>query len=267
MNPGRAPLARLTPFVLLAVVSCHEETHPPASTAPAGAPVSGFEVVQSWPHDPEAFTQGLLYQGGKLYEGTGLNGASSVREVNLETGEVLRKRDVPRQYFGEGLALLGDKLYELTWRSHVGFVYDAATFQQLGQFTYPTEGWGLTTDGASLILSDGTSTLRFLNPSTFAVQRTVTVTDAGREIPELNELEFIRGEIYANVWRTDRIARIDPATGRVNSWIDLTGLLPNRERTGGEDVLNGIAYDAAGDRLLVTGKLWPKLFQIRVVPR
>ncbi|PTL78630.1 glutamine cyclotransferase [Vitiosangium sp. GDMCC 1.1324] len=249
--------------MLLTVLGCrNNELHTTGST-----PVSGFEVVQSWPHDPNAFTQGLLYRDGKLYEGTGLNGQSSLRQVELETGAVLRKQDLARQYFGEGLAFLGGRLYQLTWRSHVGFIYDAATFQQVGQFNFDTEGWGLTEDGTSLIMSDGTSTLRFLDPRTLAVQQTLKVTDEGREVSRLNELEYVKGEIYANVWMTDRIARIDPATGRVNGWIDLTGLLAPEDRSGNEDVLNGIAYDAAHDRLLVTGKKWPKLFQIRVVPR
>lgn len=262
MNSRCALLARLSPLLLLTVLACRNEVH-----ASGSAPVSGFEIVQSWPHDPRAFTQGLVYRDGKLYEGTGGNGQSSLREVELETGAVLRKRDLERQYFGEGIALLGGRLYQLTWRSRVGFIYDAATFQQVGRFDYSTEGWGLTTDGTSLILSDGTATLRFLDPRTFAVQRTVTVTDEGREVSQLNELEYIRGEVYANVWMTDRIARIDPATGRVKGWLDLKGLLAPEERTGREDVLNGIAYDTARDRLLVTGKHWPKVFHIRAVSR
>ena len=262
MASRRVPLARLPSLVLLALLSCRGEQHASAST-----PIAGFEVVQSLPHDPEAFTQGLLYREGRLYEGTGLNGRSSLREVELQTGQVLRKRELPSQYFGEGLALFGNRLYQLTWRSHVGFIYDAATFEPVGQFNYPTEGWGLTSDGTSLVLSDGTSTLRFLHPGSLSVQRTITVTDAGHEISHLNELEYVHGEVYANVWMTQRIVRIDPATGSVKGWIDLTGLLPGSARTGDEDVLNGIAYDAAGDRLFVTGKFWPRLFQIRVVPR
>lgn len=232
-----------------------------------GAPVAGFEIVQRWPHDPEAFTEGLLYRDGRMYESTGLNGSSDFREVDLETGQVLRSRDLDQKYFGEGLALFGGKLYQLTWRTQVGFIYDAATFQPTGQFNYTGEGWGMTDDGTSLIMSDGTSTLRFLDPATLAVQRTVKVTDEGREVTQLNELEYVKGEVYANVWRTNLLARIDPATGHVTGWIDLTGLLASNERTGDEDVLNGIAYDAATDRLWVTGKLWPKLFEIRVVPK
>lgn len=262
MNPRRATFARLSPLLLLNVLGCRSELIPPARV-----PVYGFEVVQSWPHDPQAYTQGLVYHDGKLYEGTGTYGHSSLREVELETGLVLRKHDLEQTYFGEGLELLGGKLYQLTWRTHVGFIYDAATFQQVGQFEYPTEGWGLTADGSSLIMSDGTSTLRFIDPTTFAVRRSVTVTDEGIEVSQLNELEFINGEVYANVYMRDVIARIDPATGRVTGWLDLTGLLPEADKTGDENVLNGIAYDAAHDRLLVTGKLWPKLFQIRAVPR
>jgi glutamine cyclotransferase len=247
---------------LLCLLACTPERLPSRST-----PVFGFQVLQSWPHDPHAFTQGLVYRAGTLYESTGQYGESSLREVALETGQVLRQHELAEEYFGEGLALFGGKLYQLTWRSRVGFIYGAATFQPVGQFSYTGEGWGLTEDGTSLILSDGTSTLRFLDPATFTVQRTVTVTDEGREVPRLNELEYVKGEIYANVWMKDLIARIDPATGHVTGWINLTGLLPPEERTGNEDVLNGIAYDAANDRLLVTGKRWPKLFQIRLVPR
>ncbi len=266
MMTRRACLARLLPLVLLGALACTAERPAPAP-APRGTPTFGFEVVQSWPHDPQAFTQGLVYREGKLYEGTGNYGESSLREVDLQTGGVLRRRNLAQQYFGEGVALFGGKLYQLTWRSQLGFIYDVATFDLVGQFSYTGEGWGLTDDGSSLILSDGTSTLRFLDPTTFAVRRSVKVTDAGREISRLNELEYVKGEVYANVWQTDFIARIDPATGNVTGWINLTGLLPEGERTTNTDVLNGIAYDAAQDRLLVTGKRWPKLFQIRAVPR
>ncbi len=259
----RAPLARLLPLALLGVLACSSER----GSVPRSTPTYGFEIVQSLPHDPNAFTQGLVFRNGRLYEGTGMYGESSLREVELATGAVLRRHDLAEQYFGEGIAFFGGRLYQLTWRSHVGFIYDAATFQPVGQFRYTGEGWGLTEDGTSLILSDGTSTLRFLEPTTFTVQRTVKVTDAGREVSHLNELEYVNGEIYANVWMKDLIARIDPATGNVKGWIDLTGLLGSEGRTGHEDVLNGIAYDAASGRLFVTGKRWPRLFQIRVVPR
>ncbi|WP_257459785.1 glutaminyl-peptide cyclotransferase [Archangium lipolyticum] len=254
--------ARLCFLVPLTVLACAGERLPSKH-----APTSGFEVVHSWPHDPQAFTQGLVYRDGRLYESTGIRGESDVREVELDTGRVLRAHALARQYFGEGLALLDGRLYQLTWDSRVGFIYDAATFQELGRFSYSTEGWGLTDDGTSLILSDGTSTLRFLDPATFEVRRTVKVTDGGAEVWQLNELEYVNGEVYANVWKRDVIAQIDPATGHVTGWIDLTGLLPPEDQVGREDVLNGIAYDAANDRLLVTGKRWPKLFQIRVVPR
>ncbi|HEX5748650.1 MAG TPA: glutaminyl-peptide cyclotransferase [Archangium sp.] len=268
MTSRRSSLAWLSPLVLLTALACRNERSPaPPPTPTASTPVFGFDVVQSWPHDPNAFTQGLVYRDGKLYEGTGLNGLSSLREVELETGAVLRRRELERQYFGEGIALFKGRIYQLTWRSHVGFIYDAATFQQVGRFEYPTEGWGLTDDGTSLIMSDGSSTVRFLDPATLAVQRSIRVTDNGREISQLNELEFIKGELYANVYLTNDIVRIDPATGKVTGWLNLTGLLPPQDRTGTEDVLNGIAYDAARDRLLVTGKRWPRLFHIRLVPR
>jgi len=238
-----------------------------SATRLAPAPVAGYMVVATYPHDPGAFTQGLIYRDGVLYESTGINGQSSVRQVRLETGEVIRQRDVDAAYFGEGLADWGDRLVQLTWRSHIGFVYDLASFTPVRSFTYPGEGWGLTGDGQRLILSDGTPALRFLDPTTFAEIGRVTVTDAGRPIVSLNELEMVRGELYANVWQTDRIVRIDPDSGRVLGWIDLSGLLAPADRAQPVDVLNGIAYDEAGDRLFVTGKLWPKLFQIRVVER
>jgi glutaminyl-peptide cyclotransferase len=236
--------------------------------APAGAslPTYGYSIVRSYPHDPRAFTQGLQYVDGILYEGTGQNGASSIRQVALETGEVLRKRDLPEQYFGEGITVLGAELFQLTWQSGVAFTYDAKTFAPRKMFTYPGEGWGLTTDGDSLIMSDGTDVLRFLNPKTFAERRRVRVNVDGVPLRDLNELELIKGEIFANIWQTDFVARIDPASGRVTGRIDLRGLLSPRERAG-VDVLNGIAYDARGDRLFVTGKWWPRVFEIRLVQR
>ena len=249
--------------LLIAFTGCSTPAPAPAKVTPA----FGFEVVQRWPHDPAAFTQGLVYRDGALYESTGQYGESSLRKVELETGAVVRRHELADPYFGEGLALLKGRLFQLTWRSQVGFIYDAATFQPVGQFHYSGEGWGLTEDGTSLILSDGTSTLRFLDPVSFEVRRTVKVTDDGKEVIRLNELEYVNGEVFANVWMSDRIARIDPTTGRVTGWIDLTGLLPPEERSGREDVLNGIAYDAANDRLFVTGKYWPRLFQIRLVAR
>ena len=230
------------------------------------APVDGYRVVGSHPHDPQAFTQGLLYSDGVLYESTGLNGRSTIRKVRLETGEVLQVQRLEPQYFGEGIALWSGSLVQLTWQSEIGFVYDLATFRRTRTFSYTGEGWGLTQDGRHLIMSDGSAQLRFLDPKTFREVRRLTVRDAGQPVPHLNELEYVRGEIFANVWQSDRIARIAPATGQVKGWIDLHGLLSPREAAG-VDVLNGIAYDAAGDRLFVTGKLWPRLFHIQVVPR
>jgi glutamine cyclotransferase len=225
-----------------------------------------YRIVHTYPHDPKAFTQGLVYVDGYLYESTGLNGQSSLRMDDLETGRVLQEQPVPSKYFAEGLTSWGSTLVQLTWESHLGLVYDRFSFRQLRTFSYSGEGWGLTQDGKSLILSDGTATLRFLDPTTFHEMRRVTVTDQGKPVTEINELEWVRGEIYANVWHTDRIVRIAPGTGKVVGWIDLHGLLPEAEHATSEAVLNGIAYDSAHDRLFVTGKLWPKLFEIKVVP-
>lgn len=227
-------------------------------------PTDSFEVINSWPHDPAAFTQGLIYHHGTLFESTGLYGASSLREVELETGAVLRRVAVPQQYFAEGLTIFGDRIVQLTWQSQQGFVYDLQSLGLRGGFSYSGEGWGLTHDGQLLIMSDGTHQLRFLDPATFAVVRSVGVYDDGRPLTNLNELEYIRGEVYANIWQTDRIARIDPQSGRILGWIDLSGLLPATDRSASVDVLNGIAYDEATDRLFVTGKRWPKLFEIRL---
>lgn len=231
----------------------------------AETPVYGYRVIAAYPHDPAAFTQGLVYYQGDFYEGTGLRGHSSLRKVGMETGRVLQYRALPDVYFGEGVTLFGDRLYQLTWQSHVGFIYDRASFDFLTSFKYPTEGWGLTHNGRELIMSDGTPTLHFLKPDTLQELRQVSVWDEHGPVWRLNELEYIDGEVYANVWQTDRIARIDPETGRVKAWIDLSGLLPPDDRPGA-NVLNGIAWDAEGGRLFVTGKLWPKLFQIELTP-
>jgi glutamine cyclotransferase len=236
----------------------------PQAPVRTNLPVFGYQVVRTYPHDPKAFTQGLQYVNGVFYEGTGLNGKSSIRKVKIETGEVLQKRDVPSQYFGEGIVLWKSELIELTWQSQVAFVYDASTFEPRRKFYYHGEGWGLTHDGTSLIMSDGTNQLRFLDPATFAEKRRITVTAAGAPLKNLNELEYVKGEIFANVWQTDYIARILPATGQVTGYIDLRGLLTPAERAN-TDVLNGIAYDAEHDRLFVTGKLWPKVFELRIV--
>jgi len=239
---------------------------PGGTSAPADgkAPTYGFEVVNSWPHDAEAFTQGLIFHDGALVESTGQYGESTLRRVDLKTGKVLKQVAVPPQFFGEGLTLFGGKLYQLTWQGKRGFVYDPATFEKKGEFKYDGEGWGLTHDGESLILSDGTNQLRFIDPQTFRVTRTVSVFDGGRPLRDLNELEYVRGEIYANIWHDDRIVRLDPRTGKVLGWIDLRGIIPRSELSDEEAVLNGIAYDEAGDRLFVTGKLWPKLFEIKL---
>jgi len=226
-----------------------------------------YQVVHTYPHDSSAYTQGLIYIDGHLYESTGLNGRSTLRMVDLETGRVQQETPVPAQYFAEGLTNWRSTLVQLTWQAHVAFVYDRFSFRQLRTLHYDGEGWGLTQDGAHLILSDGTATLRFLDPTTFRVVRRIAVKDKGTPVTELNELEFVHGEIYANVWHTDRIARISPASGKVLGWIDLSGLLPAAEHPDPEAVLNGIAYDAAHDRLFVTGKLWPRLFEIKVVPQ
>lgn len=229
-------------------------------------PTYGYTIQHVYPHDPGAFTQGLQYVDGVLYEGTGLNGKSSIRKVELASGKVLQKRDVAPEYFGEGVVVFKSDLIELTWQSHVAFVYDRATFQPKKRFSYAGEGWGLTHDGTNLIMSDGTDQLRVLDPVTFAEKRRIIVTAAGAPLRNLNELEYVKGEIFANVWTTDYVARIAPDTGKVAGYLDLRGLLTPAERAS-TDVLNGIAHDAAGDRLFITGKLWPKLFEIKIVKR
>lgn len=227
------------------------------------APVHGFAVVRSFPHDPNAFTQGLVYASGEFFESTGLHGESSVRRVEIRTGRVLQHRAVDAKYFAEGLALVGDALIQLTWQQNTGFVYDRATFALRRTFSYRTEGWGLAFDPkGGLVMSNGSAELSFLDPVTFEVTRRVKVIDGGRSVSQLNELEWIEGEIWANVWGTDRIARISPSTGVVNSWVDLTSLWPRERRTPSADVLNGIAYDPAAKRIFVTGKKWPRVYEI-----
>jgi glutamine cyclotransferase len=226
-----------------------------------------YQVIHSYPHDAQAFTQGLIYVDGHLYESTGIKGQSSLRMEDLETGKIDQFLELPDKYFAEGLTNWGNNLMQLTWQSHIAFVYDRSTFRLLRTFPCPGEGWGLTQDGKSIILSDGSASLRFLDPETFHEIRRITVRDHGAPVTKLNELEFIHGQIYANIWYSDRIARISPSTGRVLGWIDLTGLLPKADRSSPGAVLNGIAYDQAHDRLFVTGKLWPRIFEIKVVPR
>ena len=225
-----------------------------------------FRVVKGFPHDPTAFTQGLVFADGIFYESTGLRGHSTIRKVMPETGVVIHQEKVEDRFFAEGLALVGKELLQLTWEENTGFVYDKDTLKRVRTFTYPTEGWGMAFDGKDLVMSDGSSRLFFLDPATQKTIRSLQVVDGGRPVERLNELEFIRGELWANVWTTDRIAKIDPLTGRVTGWIDLTGLLRPEARGPEGDVLNGIAWDKAGDRIFVTGKKWPWIFQIEVVP-
>jgi glutamine cyclotransferase len=233
-------------------------------TAQSPGPVQyTYSIVHAYPHDAHAFTQGLLMRDGVLYESTGLNGQSSLRKVQLETGKVLSQVNVPSEYFAEGLTDWNSRLFQLTWQTKVGFVYDLATFRRERTFSYQGEGWGLTHDARTLIMSDGTERLRRLSPDTLGEVGQILVRDKGMPVKALNELEFVRGEIFANVWQTDRICRIDPSSGRVTGWIDLAGLLTPAEREAA-DVLNGIAYDAGHDRLFVTGKNWPHLFEIQL---
>jgi glutaminyl-peptide cyclotransferase len=234
---------------------------------PPTVPVWDYRVLAEYPHDTGAYTQGLVLIDGTLYEGTGLEGESELRRVELETGEVLQARPLDDQYFGEGIAVVGDRIYQLTWQSEVCLVHDRDTFELLETFTYSGEGWGLTTDGERLIMSDGSDRLTFRDPETFAELGAVNVQDAGLPVSNLNELEYIDGEVWANIYQTDRIVRIDPATGDVTGWLDMAGLLPDdHPQAEGADVLNGIAYDPASGQLLVTGKDWPLLFEIEPVP-
>ena len=266
-----APLVTSAPTVV-ATLALVTPTVAPTSTAvvlptriaPTEVLSASYQVVNSYPHDRQAFTQGLVFYKGELYESTGLNGQSTVRRVELVTGKVLQRIDLPSQYFGEGLALLNDQLFQLTWQNNTGFVYDRATLKQLRTFEYPMQGWGITHDGQRLMISDGTATIRFYDPTTLTETGQIQVTQAGRPIVMLNELEYVGGEIYANIWQTNLIARIEPTTGHVVGWIDLSGLLKPEDMQQPVDVLNGIAYDAEADRLFVTGKLWPKLFEIKV---
>jgi glutamine cyclotransferase len=229
-------------------------------------PVLGVKLVGAYPHDPHAFTQGLEYYGGYLYESTGIAGQSTLRKVVLQTGAVLQKVSLPQQYFGEGLTILHGKIYQLTWLSKKGFVYDLRSFRQIGEFPYDNEGWGLTHDDKSLIMSDGTNKIRYIDPVSFSVTRTVEVYAGGEGVVNLNELEYVRGEIFANIWHSARIARIDARSGQVLAWIDLSSIV-SKEQHGDEAVLNGIAYDKTADRLFVTGKNWSKVFEIKLEAR
>ena len=272
--------------VLVALASCQRYPHlnpdelgttftPTDSTSSPDIPIYTYEVVNTFPHDSGSFTQGLVYHQGVLYEGTGqtpyfgpgssANGISTLRKVTLETGEVQRSIQIDRQHFGEGVAILGDEILQLTWQSQIGFVYDLETFQLRREFVYTTEGWGITHDGSRFIMSDGTATLYFRDSQSLNEMGHVDVRDDRGAVWRLNELESVKGEIWANVWQTDVIARVNALTGRVVGWIDLSGLLADEDRPSDPDaVLNGIAYDAENDRIFITGKLWPKLFEIRL---
>lgn len=262
-----SPTATATP----SATEAPSPTATPTQTAtetpstPAAIPVCTFRIVNAFPHDPAAFTQGLVFENGSLYEGTGLYGQSTLRRVDLESGQVLQIISLPPDYFGEGITLWEDRILQLTWKSGIGFVYDRHSFELLTTFQYPTEGWGITHDGSTLIMSDGTPILHFWDPDTLAETGSILVYDDAGPVTRLNELEVVQGMVLANVWQTDRIAVIDPQTGQVTAWIDLQGLLAAEDVAAGVDVLNGIAYDKEGDRLYVTGKLWPRLFEIELL--
>lgn len=232
-----------------------------------GPKLYGYKVVNTYPHDTEAFTQGLYIEDGILYESTGLNGRSKVKKIDLKSGEVIKSRNMQDKFFGEGLTVVDDKIYQITWRTKTGFVYNKESLEILRTFSYKTQGWGITYDGKYLIISDGSDTLYFMHPKNFVVVGTLEVYDDNGKVSKLNELEYIDGKIYANIWGEDLIAIINPKTGNVNSWIDLSGLLNEKDKKGKEDVLNGIAYDPDTKRLFVTGKFWPKIYEIEIVPK
>ena len=230
-------------------------------------PVFGYKIVNTYPHNTNSFTQGLIFDKGVLYESTGLNGRSAVKIVDLKTGKTLKSHELPDNYFGEGIAIIENKIIQLTWRSKTGFVYDKKTLKLIKKFSYQTQGWGITYDGKYLIISDGSAVLYFMDPNTFKVVGTLEVYGDNGKVSKLNELEYINGEIYANIWGIEKIARINSKTGRVTAWIDLSGLLSDQDKKNRVDVLNGIAFNSDKGRLFVTGKLWPKLFEIELVPK
>jgi glutamine cyclotransferase len=232
----------------------------------AATPVYSYKVVAKYPHSTSSYTEGFFYRDGLFYEGTGLNAHSELMAIDPATGQIQQHITLPPQYFGEGIIDWGPNIYEWTWQSHIGFVYDRFSLRLVGQFHYTGEGWGMTRTDREIITSDGSSTLRFRDPKNFAETRHIVVNDEGRAIEQLNELEYIKGEIYANIWHSNRIARISPGDGHVIAWIDLTGILPENQMVNAESVLNGIAYDAQKDRLFVTGKQWPAIFEIKLIP-
>jgi glutamine cyclotransferase len=261
-------------IMLLLIISCSWDIPEPIKsklvsphTALQAVPIYAYKVVNTFPHDPQAFTQGLVFENGIMYEGTGLYGDSSIRKVDLETGKVLQIYRLPGQYYGEGITVYQDTLIQLTLESNKGFVYDKTNLDLLREFSYPTQGWGITHDGDRIIMSDGTSTLYLLDPETFKTIGQIEAHDANGPLEMINELEYVNGKIYANIWKTDNIAIIDPQNGHVTGWINLSGLLDTRDYGEPADVLNGIAYDAKADRLFVTGKFWPLLFEIKPVGR
>ncbi len=235
-----------------------------ASACTGRIPTYTYKIVNSWPHDKAAFTEGLVFRNGSLYESNGQNGYSNLRIVDLETGSVKTNIALAAEFFGEGLTILNGKIFQLTWQNQKGFIYDQNSLAPLGEFSYEGQGWGLTDDGHALIMSNGTNTIAFLDPETFQIQRTIQVYDKDTALVNLNELEYVKGKIYANIWKTDKIVQIDPGSGRILGWIDLTGLRPDETTQDNEAVLNGIAYDQANNRLFVTGKLWPTLFEIKL---
>lgn len=254
-------------FPLLAIILLLGTVAHKTPPGTAGVKEYGFRVVHVYPHDATAFTQGLEFRGGYLYEGTGLYGRSSVRKEKLETGQILQQVQLGPEYFGEGITVLNERLLELTWQAQIGFVYDQASFRVVRSFGYSGEGWGLASDGSSIYMSDGSAHIRCLDPVSYRETRRIKVHDGNVAVMQLNELECVRGEIYANVWHSWRIARISPGDGSVLGWIDCRGIIAPEELHDPEAVLNGIAYDSMGDRLFVTGKLWPKLFEIKLTPK
>ncbi len=255
-------------FLTTAISSCASATNEvvieKTPTKIAGISNYTYKIVQQLPHDATAFTQGLVVEDGELYESNGQNGQSDLRILDLNTGSVKNKVKLGDEYFAEGMTILNEKIYQITWVNHKGFIYDENTLEKLGEFSYEGEGWGLTNDGRFLIMSNGTNAISYINPENFRVQKVIYVYDKGVPLTNLNELEYVKGEIYANIWHSDKVVQIDPALGEITGWIDLTGLRSKESQQNGEAVLNGIAYDAVHDRLFVTGKLWPTLFEIKL---